>query len=559
MNERIRLYGIEYKKIFCGRQNKKGLIAKAVFACLFAFMMMLSNMVVFGGSNFGSLADNRFLPFKAGYLAIFLLYFLLSYAVVCLFEWLLGKAENHSITANRNYKKYYFWIFTGVLLLCWLPYYLSYFPGGVFADTFRSISQATGKEVVTNNHPILYMLMIKLFIGIGGLLGQGLQFSIGLFTLAQCVAMALVLAYFLYWMYKHNVAWVYIALSGAFFCFFPLIPYYAIAVWKDTPFSLALFLFAIYMLDISLSNGKVLFTWKGAVKYCILGLLVAFLRNNTLPLVLIVTLILFTAYRKRLRGPLKKFMLLSIGTVVAIFGIQGPLYDKLGYNAIKTVESYGPMLQHIAYVVSTEGDVSEDQLQFLDYIMPIDKMKEMYAPCIVDQIKWDSSFDNEYLNEHKDEFIRVWASIAMRNPGSVVKAHLLETLGFWDITRGKSTAYIQKDVWFEGQGLVSVDYFEKIFGFSFDELVSPKHYISAALFAWLALCNATIVISQKKYRFLWVFLIPLFMWAGTLIGTPVAFSLRYIYICVLFIPMGFLLSILPYPQRKKTEAETKGA
>lgn len=559
INERIRLYGIEYKKTFCGRQNKKGLIAKAIFACLFAFMMMLSNMVLFGGSIFGNFEDNCFVPFKVGYLAIFLLYFLLSYAVVCLFEWLLGKAENHSITANRNYKKYYFWIFTGVLLLCWLPYYLSYFPGGVFADTFRSISQATGKEVVTNNHPILYMLVIKLFIGIGGLLGQGLQFSIGLFTLAQCVAMALVLAYFLYWMYKHNVAWVYIALSGAFFCFFPLIPYYAIAVWKDTPFSLALFLFAIYVLDISLSDGKVLFTWKGAVKYCILGLLVTFLRNNTLPLVLIITLILFIAYRKKLCGPLKKFMLLSIGTVVTISGIQGPLYDKLGYNEIKTVESYGPMLQHIAYVVSTEGDVSEDQVQFLYHIIPLDKMKEMYAPCIVNQIKWDPSFDNEYLNEHKDEFIRVWASIAMRNPGSVVKAQLLETLGFWDITRGKSTGYIQKDVWFEGQGLVSIDYFEKVFGFSFDEFVSPKHYISAALFAWLALCNATIVVSQKKYRFLWVFLIPLFMWAGTLIGTPIAFSLRYIYICVLFIPMGFLLSILPYPQRKKTEAETNRA
>lgn len=107
--------------------------------------------------------------------------------------------------------------------------------------------------------------------------------------------------------------------------------------------------------------------------------------------------------------------------------------------------------------------------------------------------------------------------------------------------------------------MVSIDYFEKVFGFSFDEFVSPKHYISAALFAWLALCNATIVVSQKKYRFLWVFLIPLFMWAGTLIGTPIAFSLRYIYICVLFIPMGFLLSILPYPQRKKTEAETNRA
>ena len=228
MNERIRLYGIEYWEIFCGRQNKIGLIAKVVFACLFAAMMMLSHMVVFGGSNFGSLADNHFLPFEAGYLATFLLYLLLSYSVVCLFEWLLGKAESHSIAANRNYKKYYFWIFAGILLLCWLPYYLSYFPGGVFSDTFRSISQATGKEVVTNNHPILYMLMIKLFIGIGGLLGQGLQFSIGLFTLAQCAAMALVLAYFLYWMYKHNVAWAYIALSGAFFCFFPLIPYYAI-------------------------------------------------------------------------------------------------------------------------------------------------------------------------------------------------------------------------------------------------------------------------------------------------------------------------------------------
>lgn len=547
-------WGYAYQKILFGKGNALGVIAKAVFSFLFALTIMLGRLIVFKGI-FGNVHENYFMPFSFRHVVIFSVAFITSYLVVGLIELFVQESEKKTSIQRKNKKRWIFFAFAAVLIICWLPYYLSYFPGGVYSDTYLSIGQAKGELALSNHHPILYTGLIKLFISIGTLLGRGMQFSIGLFTLAQFTALALTLAYFLYWMYKHKVANVFLILCTAFFSLFPLFPFYAVSVWKDTPFSIALFLYILCILNIVVSDGTWLKSWWGIAKYCVCTMLVAFLRNNGLYIVFAVTVFILFAYWEKVLRALKWFTAFAALTLAGIFIVQGPIYDKLGLNTTKQVESYGCLLQHIAYVASVEGEINEEQIAFLDRIMPMEEMKRAYAPCIVDTIKWSDSFDQDYLNEHKNEFLRVWASIALKNPGSAIKAHLLETLGFWDVTRGTEDAYIQTGLWFgEYDGMHEVDYFAKFFGFSFANLVKPRYYWSAALFIWFALLCMTVAISQKKYRFVLVYLAPLTLWATIMLATPIAFSLRYAYIFVPFMPVAALVPFLPYkPGENKTQ------
>lgn len=541
----FRRWGRQYIEILLGRRNRTGCIIRILFSILFGLMWMLSGQVCFSGI-FGTLSENYIRPLTITSWLVFIAAFFISYMVICLVETECIYGEKRILSRRKDIKRRWFWIFSGILILCWLPYYLSNFPGGIFSDTFSSISQARGLEPLNNHNPILYTLLIQGAIKLGTFLGRGIQFSMGLFTLFQLIAMAFSLGYFLYWMYKKGINWAYIILTALFFTLFHLIPYYAIAVWKDTPFNLALFLYILCILDISMTHGELLYTWKGIIRYTILALLVAFLRSNIFILIILITCILLIIYRKQFWKQMRRFTIVSIAMMLGIYGIQGPLYTALGYNDIQTVETYGCLLQHIAYVISTDGEVTEEQLEFLDQLMPIEKIKEAYVPCIVDPLKWHEDFNEEYLDMHKGEFLRIWVDIAVKNPKKVLEAHLLETLGFWDVREATFDGYIINYIWSDVDYLQEIDYFQKLLGFSFDEIVSPQKPTSPAVFVWMALASLAIVASQRKKRFILVYVPVIFVWLGIMISAPLAFSLRYIYIFVLLVPLFILLPMLPH-------------
>ena len=73
-------------------------------------------------------------------------------------------------------------------------------------------------------------------------------------------------------------------------------------------------------------------------------------------------------------------LVIAIGSLV----IQGPVYDAKGYNVDRTVESMGIPIQQVAYVLSTDGAVEEDELAFMEQIMPLENWKALYDPTVVD-------------------------------------------------------------------------------------------------------------------------------------------------------------------------------
>lgn len=123
---------------------------------------------------------------------------------------------------------------------------------------------------------------------------------------------------------------------------------------------------------------------------------------------------------------------------------------------------------------------------------------------------------------------------------------MLETLGFWDVREATFDGYIINYIWSDVDYLQEIDYFQKLLGFSFDEIVSPQKPISPAVFVWMALASLAIVASQRKKRFILVYVPVIFVWLGIMISAPLAFSLRYIYIFVLLVPLFILLPMLPH-------------
>ncbi len=533
-------------------KNKREMILLGGFSLLFAAAFTIGHKIVYSGSIFGNYVQNYIMGFEWNDIFIWLICFFISFVLMFILNLsmkFLGRIIIRPLEADisRRTERKYWIIGTFVLFICWLPYLVSNLPGAIYADAYSSIYQALGLAGFHNHHPILYSMIVKVLLEIGMLFGD-INTGLTFYTIAQMFIMAGALGYSLSWMYKHRVSRVYIFLAGIAFALYPLFPFYAIAMWKDTFFSLALLLYSLSVLDVILSKGECVKRFWGAFHYAALSGLVICLRNNGIYIAIICTAILAVMFRKQLLNRLKLFL---IGNVVLITISLIILFPVMNYLKINSpyAESVGIPLQQVSRVVALDGNMSHEQETFIAQVIPLERIKEVYTPCIVDRVKWDPSFNNVFLGEHKSEFLTTWFKMFWSNKQIYIDAFLLETAGFWDPSFGDvdRPAYIQVGVWpapyKEQLGIQEIDLFSEWFGFSFMDIVRPKNPVPEAVFVWILLASFTLALCRNRKNSM-VCLPSILLWMTILIATPLAMSLRYIYVFVLMLPFLLVFPLL---------------
>ncbi|MCI8273065.1 MAG: hypothetical protein HFJ55_03155 [Clostridia bacterium] len=547
MNEFINKLNIK-KEI---EKDKINLIVRILLAIVFATTIMFDSMIHFDGNIANKLSDTYIKSIELSNIITFFVTMIITYLVLCVIEIISDKIANKEKEVKERKSGLKVSIITAiVIIILWLPYILSFFPGGVFADSIPSISEALGYAPLHNRNPILHTLILKLFFDIARLFSNNvIPLGISLYTIAQVVSMVGIGTYFVYWLYKKNVSFKYIIFSVLFFGVFHLIPLYAISLWKDTVFCMAMFLYILFIADTIYYDGRNLETVRGIIKGVILSLLVMFLRNNGIYIVTLVTLILLIMYRKRIFNVIKPFGITIIITIAITYIIQGPVYNKLNMNT-QFVESVGILVQQICYIVSTDGNINEEQKEFINEMCPIDVIKQEYRPCLVDFIKWNEGFNNDFISENKGQFLKVWFQLCIQNPGKSVKAYLLNTMGFWDVNKANRGGYINPRMWptiENDSNYKQNDYIQMLTGKSIRDKLDSKSPISSAVFFFIILTCAQLTIYKKRYKNLLI-LVPFFAtWITIMIAVPIAFTLRYVYILVLGLPIAI---ITPFIKQK---------
>ena len=544
------------------KNNKLYMGIKIIISALVSFTLMMDKTLVFNGSIAGKISETYFNSITAKDVIFGIGMFAIIYIIITIFQILSDKIEcKVFVKENKRDAKMFFIVF-GILIVLWLPYILSYFPGGVFADTIVSINEALGKTKLYNHNPVLHTLTLRFFFFIGGLISETNKISIGLkiYTVFQTLAMAAVLAYFVYWTDKKGLAKKYIVLEIAFFGLFQLFPLYALSIWKDTPFSLVLFLYIIFIADIIYDKGENIKGLKGILHYIVLMSLVVFLRNNGIYIVIATTLLLFLRFRKEILKTLRKFLIATIIAITICYTIQGPVFTMLGMNT-EFVESIGVLLQQMCYVVVKDGNITEKQREYINNILPIETIKNVYNPCLVDLVKWNEEFNGKYIDENKKKFFKVWFELLLQNPTAYIKAYMLNTIGFWDMNKANSNSYVNIVMWPTLAGdkqYEQEDYIKNITGNSLRTYLEPRIFVSSAIFLMCLLIGILNTFYKKRYENLLIYMPIVFAWGTIMLAVPVAFSLRYVYILVLTVPLSLIIPFLENKKEQKEEIENKG-
>lgn len=513
-----------------------------IFSALFSMMLIIS-CHIFYDPNGNSTVETAFvtdfsiLDFVGIALMIPLIYMGLNAVLFCL------KAATEIFWSDERKPK------PGVLLgffvfimILWFPYLPSHWPGGIYADTVDSIKMALGKMELDSHNPILYTLIWKFMFWItGAFSGQTEYRGLNLFTVVQTASLALTHAGFLYYCYRKGIHKKFIALLLFIVGLYPLYPYYGVSMWKDTLFSMVIFIFSVFLYDVFKEKTEDV-SWKQMVLYGVLSVLIMFLRNNGIYIALFYSVIIVLICLKKHRTIAKKLGIVSLILIVGSWIIQGPVWDNCGYNIDRAVESFGVPIQQTAYIVSTNGNVGEEELAVLNEIMPLENWQALYNPVVADTIKFDPSFNREYFEENTSEFLKAYMSLVLKNPVKAVKAYFLETLGFWNVFESSSTAYICNAHFGNVEYFMS-DYFDYHTNISFRNMVEPKTYLSAAIFVWIMLASACICLGKRNYMGIIPVLPTLGLWLSVMVATPVGFSFRYVYAVFLCVPLYLIICI----------------
>ncbi len=547
---------------------------ESIYAFFFGIMCVLNRHVIHEPVSRSTILTSYVTPFGVMDILWLLVYIILTYMAVNILKLLIKRIDAVSIGSATKPALLWGVIFL-FIIVAWIPYFMSYWPGGIYNDTLDSINIALGKQEWSNQNTVLYALWWKLIFWLGLVANQGDYGGLKLMTVVQPLIMAVTAASFFTWFRKRGVKLIFIILGVGAFGLFPVFPYYGISLWKDTLFGVNIFLYTwfLFMLaeklqEIKSSSEAVLKT-KGSFStekkalpigtlwgaknmgiYTILSLIIIFGRGNGIFVFITSAIVFYFIARKYISvKDMRRFLILSLAIFALSVIIQGPVYRAMNISRGGVAEQYGIPLQQTAYIISSGAKVTDEQWEVLENIVPREGWINLYSPLVVDTIKFDPLFNTNFFADNKAAFLKAYLGLSVKNPGAALKGYLLATTGFWDAWQSSSSAYICREHAWNAEYFMS-DYFNMYTNKYLSDIVGPRWYISAGALAWIMLLAFIFVLKRTKnngdggiiYRNYLLPLVPgLALWITLLLATPLAFSFRYAFPLLLCQPIYWIV------------------
>lgn len=307
-----------------------------------------------------------------------------------------------------------------VLCISFSVYLIACFPGVMTTDSLYQWREfVTGKYY--DWHPVAYTLFMYLCTRV--------WYSPAAVAIAQIIILAVTFTYGMGVLIKTGISKKILFAAAILFALYPVNGFMITVLWKDIIYSIMLLWMTILLINIVNTEC----TWissslnKAAFIICSLGVL--FFRYNGILTIGCIILILAFVYKKYV----KTIMIIGIGLATTYFIAIGPVSSMAGVVKIPNAETLGIPMQQVAAVIYYHGDMTEEQKDFFDKVLPLQNWREKYNPYSANPIKFDKKFNTDFVIKHKPEFLKQWLSVVVHNPLITAKAYLKQTLIIWNV------------------------------------------------------------------------------------------------------------------------------
>ncbi len=485
-------------------------------------------------------------------LILFIGYFVLFYiGIPCIFRF-LDSSLLHRWSATQN--KTLRFIFNKhplaapwlIILICWLPFLIAFFPGCVSWDMFGQLKQYFGIWELTSHQPPLSTLLAGLCLQTGRSLGSE-NLGIFFYTALQTIAFSFSLSFSIFYMGKIKAPYWLRIFALAFFALCPLFPGYAQWVVKDTIFTAAMIFYLIFLIELVRRPENILYRPLRLICFILIILLVSMFRNNGIYIIFLsAPFLLFTLKTKKNRRIVLSVLL---GTLILLTCYSKILLPAVGVSKGSIAEALSIPLQQTARYVKIHGDeVTPEEKEAIDKILDYDRLAELYNPEISDPVK--ATFRKDASTEDIKAYFTVWFQGLCKHPETYIQATMHNVYGYfypnvciWEYNgRGFSTTTApdeQGDFHFH-----TLEAFGKVrsllekWSIAWNKIPVIGTFYRLGNYTWLIILLACYLFSRKKYRET-ILLLPYLLLILVCIASPVNRYVRYFLPIISSLPVVF--------------------
>lgn len=328
-----------------------------------------------------------------------------------------------------------------VLLLCWLPYMLSLYPGTIVPDVNDQVAQLLGNvdhcrsirrtiqvrpDVLLNNHhPVAHTLLIGLTMKLGEILGSSNK-AFYIHAIVQSILLAHALASQVSFIEERcECRWPSRA-ALLFFALNPIFPCWGMTITKDVPFIILTWWVCKKTYDLVQPCNE--YDFRKGIAYGILLLVWMLSRNNCV--YIIVALIPFALWHFRTTPDVLRRFILSAVISVLVFqvGIQGIVFSMFGISKGGKQEALSvPFMQTARLIRDHPEAISADEEEVLLHIFKTKEgdLKEVAnrydaRPTKADDVKF--MFDNDNGTDYLSQYLKIWFKGLKEHPLTYIQA-----------------------------------------------------------------------------------------------------------------------------------------
>lgn len=487
----------------------------------------------------------------------------------------LTEPENLAVTNGEGRKSIWackglLWLASfGLIVLCWLPCYLAYYPGICAYDTTIQLGQVAS-GAYNDHHPIAHTLLLDGFMAFGERFLGNVNVGLALLVLLQMLALAAAFAWGIMLLAGRGIRrWVLVCLQISTMIY-PFHMYMSVSVCKDV-------LFTVFFLLQMLSLYEMIRRRKAGigsydVLFAVSSVGMQLYRNNGryAMLVLMVMLVLAVIGGKGARRFWSKVAVncafsLIVGSlcISGLFRVTGAEQgDRREMLSMPIQQLARCMIYHGGVGVLAEDDDSmdaESKALINDFLLN-ESYKE-YRPDIADPVKRHT---NTYVVRYRTEdFVRTYMGLLSAYPGDFINAVLAVNAGYFYIgdeshayinVNGRDTGlgYVQTRFLTEelnSQGIYQASKWEGLYDImekwadanTYLKLPVLKYLFVPGIFLWLYLLLAGYLVVNKKYDRCVPLALVLGYYATLIFGPTV--QLRYIYPLMIVLPFAVLMAL----------------
>ena len=421
------------------KESKKHFVI-SILSGMFSFLMIFGNSYM----NLG----NALLVFKD--LSFFIIaiimalgyYFVFRYVLSLLFSF-FDKDLIHNVGSVKHkffdkFEKNPFLFSLIFILICWLPYIISFYPIILSPDPSFQIKQFFGirtkyadyavlldeNVVMTNHHPVVHTLLLGGCLKFGRFLGSD---NLGLFcySIIQILVLSSVLAFTIKYMKKLKISSKFCLITLLIYSLVPMFPLYAMSGVKDVLFGAFTILYIMMIHSILKSKGLGYKIKDHLFMFVLMALLVLF-RNNGYHMILLSFPFVIYVVRKHY----KPFLILFLSLICfqTTFSKVILPYFKITPGSVREMLSV-PFQQTARYVKYHEDDLTYEDKQIIDKILGYETLASRYNPELADPVK--NEFNKYATSDDLKEYFGLWFRGLIKRPVTYIDSTINNIYGFF--------------------------------------------------------------------------------------------------------------------------------